>query len=129
MGDHQNSTETVRRQHPDLCAILDMWDRLAIGTGPAVKQGTLPDSITVITSSGGAASTCDLIRANTFDIIVNYDGPGMGRGAWSSIMITMQNAGGGNLKTQVFSPTYVMTKKNVEEASCWTLEKYASRFC
>jgi hypothetical protein len=27
MGDHQNSTETVRRQHPDLCAILDMWDR------------------------------------------------------------------------------------------------------
>jgi len=106
-----------------------MWDRLAIGTGPAVKQGTLSDSITVITSSGGAASTCDLIRDNTFDIIVNYDGPGMGRGAWSSIMITMQNAGGGNLKTQVFSPTYVMTKKNVDEASCWTLEKYALQFC
>ena len=94
-----------------------------------MKQGTLPDSITVITSSGGAASTCDLIRDNTFDIIVNYDGPGMGHGAWSSIMITMQNAGGGNLKTQVFSPTYVMTKKNVEEASCWTLEKYALQFC
>ncbi|MFV0514706.1 MAG: sugar ABC transporter substrate-binding protein [Jhaorihella sp.] len=120
-------TETVLQQHPDLCAVLDMWDGQAIGTGAAVKQAGLADSVLVITSGGGAASTCDLIRDDTFDIVVNYDAPGMGRDAWTAIMIAMQNGGGGNLKTQIFSPTYVMTKDNVDEASCWESEIYASR--
>lgn len=120
-------TETVLQQHPDLCAILDMWDGQAIGTGAAVKQAGLADSVTVIASGGGAKSTCDLIRDDTFDIIVNYDAPGMGRDAWTAIMIAMQNGGGGKLKTQVFSPTYVMTKDNVDSASCWDPEIYASR--
>ncbi|MBN9673872.1 sugar ABC transporter substrate-binding protein [Roseibium aggregatum] len=120
-------TETVLQQHPDLCAILDMWDGQAIGTGAAVKQAGLADSVTVITSGGGASSTCELIRDDTFDIVVNYDAPGMGRDAWTSIMIALQNGGGGKLKTQVFSPTYVMTKENVDKASCWDPEIYASR--
>lgn len=120
-------TETVLQQHPDLCAILDMWDGQAIGTGAAVKQAGLADSVTVITSGGGAASTCDLIRDDTFDIVYNYDAPGMGRDAWTAIMIAMQNGGGGKTKTQVFSPTYVMTKDNVDKASCWDPEIYASR--
>lgn len=82
-------TETVLQQHPDLCAILDMWDGQAIGTGAAVKQAGLADTVSVITSGGGAASTCDLIRDDTFDVVVNYDAPGMGRDAWTAIMIAM----------------------------------------
>lgn len=120
-------TETVLQQHPDLCAILDMWDGQAIGTGSAVKQAGLADSVTLITSGGGAASTCDLLRDDTFDIVVNYDAPGMGRDAWTSIMIALQNGGGGNLKTQIFSPISIMTKDNVESATCWDPEVYASR--
>ncbi|WP_176247930.1 sugar ABC transporter substrate-binding protein [Sulfitobacter sp. HGT1] len=120
-------TETVLQQHPDLCAILDMWDGQAIGTGAAVKQAGLADTVSVITSGGGAASTCDLIRDDTFDVVVNYDAPGMGRDAWTAIMIAMQNGGGGKMKTQVFSPTYVMSKDNVESASCWDPEQYAAR--
>ena len=69
----------------------------------------------------------DLIRDDTFDVVVNYDAPGMGRDAWTSIMIALQNGGGGNLQTQVFSPTYVTTKDNVDKAECWDPEKYASR--
>lgn len=120
-------TETVLQQHPDLCAILDMWDGQAIGTGAAVKQAGLADSVTVITSGGGARSTCDLIRDDTFDVVYNYDAPGMGRDAWTSIMIALQNGGGGQTKTQVFSPIYKMTKENVDSASCWDPEIYASR--
>ena len=120
-------TETVLQQHPDLCAIMDMWDGQAIGTGAAVKQAGLADSVTVITSGGGAKSTCDLIRDDTFDIVYNYDAPGMGRDAWTSIMISLQNGGGGKSKTQVFSPIYQMTKDNVDSASCWDPEIYASR--
>lgn len=120
-------TETVLQQHPDLCAILDMWDGQAIGTGAAVKQAGLADSVTVITSGGGAKSTCDLIRDDTFDIVYNYDAPGMGRDAWTSIMIALQNGGGGKMKTQVFSPIYKMTKENVDSAACWDPETYASR--
>ena len=120
-------TETVLQQHPDLCAILDMWDGQAIGTGAAVKQAGLADSVTVITSGGGAKSTCDLIRDDTFDVVYNYDAPGMGRDAWTAIMIALQNGGGGNTKTQIFSPTYKMTKENVDQASCWNSEIYAQR--
>ncbi len=120
-------TETVLQQHPDICAILDMWDGQAIGTGAAVKQAGLADKVTVITSGGGAKSTCDLIRDDTFDVVYNYDAPGMGRDAWSAIMIALQNGGGGKTKTQMFSPTYKMTKENVDSASCWDSEIYASR--
>lgn len=120
-------TETVLQQHPDLCAILDMWDGQAIGTGAAVKQAGLADSVTVITSGGGAKSTCDLIKDDTFDVVYNYDAPGMGRDAWTAIMIALQNGGGGNTKTQIFSPTWPMTKENVDQASCWNSEIYAER--
>ncbi|MAY47819.1 MAG: ABC transporter substrate-binding protein [Rhodobacteraceae bacterium] len=120
-------TETVLQQHPDICAVLDMWDGQAIGTGAAVKQAGLADSVTVITSGGGAKSTCDLIRDDTFDVVYNYDAPGMGRDAWTAIMIALQNGGGGNTKTQIFSPTYKMTKENVDQASCWNSEQYAAR--
>lgn len=120
-------TETVLQQHPDLCGILDMWDGQAIGTGAAVKQAGLADSVTVITSGGGAKSTCDLIRDDTFDVVYNYDAPGMGRDAWTAIMIALQNGGGGKTKTQIFSPTYQMTKENVDKASCWDAEVYAKR--
>ena len=120
-------TETVLQQHPDLCGILDMWDGQAIGTGAAVKQAGLADSVTVITSGGGASSTCDLIRDDTFDVVYNYDAPGMGRDAWTAIMIALQNGGGGKSKTQIFSPTYKMTKENVDSASCWDSEVYAKR--
>lgn len=120
-------TETVLQQHPDICAILDMWDGQAIGTGAAVKQAGLADKVMVITSGGGAKSTCDLIRDDTFDVVYNYDAPGMGRDAWTAIMIALQNGGGGNTKTQLFSPTYKMTKENVDQASCWDSEIYASR--
>lgn len=118
-------TETVLQQHPDLCAILDMWDGQAIGTGAAVKQAGLADSVYLITSGGGAKSTCDLIRDDTFDVVYNYNAPGMGRDAWTAIMMVMQNGGGGKVKTQIFSPTVVVTKDNVDQQSCWDSEVYA----
>ena len=120
-------TETVLQQNPDLCAIMDMWDGQAIGTGAAVKQAGMAESVTVITSGGGAKSTCDLLRDDTFDVVYNYDAPGMGRDAWTAIMIALQNGGGGKTKTQIFSPTYKMTKENVDSASCWDAEIYAAR--
>lgn len=120
-------TETVLQQNPDLCAVIDVWDGQGIGSGAAVKQAGLADSVTVITSGGGAKSACDLIRDGTFDVNFNYDAPGMGRDAWTAIMIALQNGGGGKTKTQIFSPMYMMTKDNVDSASCWDAEMYAKR--
>ncbi|MEI2386938.1 sugar ABC transporter substrate-binding protein [Breoghania sp. JC706] len=118
-------TETVLQQNPDLCGIIDVWDGQAIGTGSAVKQAGMSDKVYVVTSGGGAKSTCDLLRDGTFSAVVNYDAPGMGRDAWTAIMVAMQNGGGGKMKTQIYSPSFVMTKDNVDEASCWNPENYA----
>lgn len=119
-------TETALQQNPDMCGIIDVWDGQAIGTGAAVKQAGLADKVYVVTSGGGAKSTCDLIKDGTFDAVVNYDAPGMGRDAWSAIMVALQNKqGAGKVKTMLYSPTSVMTKENVGKFSCWNAEDYA----
>lgn len=119
-------TETALQQNPDMCAVLDMWDGQAIGTGAAIKQAGLADKVLMITSGGGAKSTCDLIRDGTFDVVFNYDAPGMGRDAWTEIMTALQNGGGNKTKTMVYSPIHEMTKDNVDQFSCWDSKQYAA---
>eukprot|EP01037_Dinobryon_pediforme_P047799 gene47799-62270_t len=42
----------------------------------------------------------------------------MGRDAWTAIMIALQNKqGAGKIKTQIYSPTHVMTKADVKPGS------------
>src|SRR5690606_4437756 len=49
-------TETVLQQHPDICAVIDVWDGQGVGTGAAIKQAGLSDKVFYITSGGGAQS-------------------------------------------------------------------------
>ncbi|NMM46652.1 sugar ABC transporter substrate-binding protein [Rhodospirillaceae bacterium KN72] len=120
-------TETVLQQHPDLCGVIDVWDGQGIGTGAAIKQAGLSDKVYMVTSGGGAQSACDLLKDGTFSAVVNYDAPGMGRDAWSAIMIALQNGqGGGAIKTMLYSPTFVMTKDDVKDGTCWDAGQYAA---
>ena len=50
----------------------------------------------------------------------------MGRDAWTAIMVALQNKkGAGSIKTQIYSPTRVMTKADVKEGTCFDPEYYA----
>lgn len=119
-------TETVLQQHPDICAVIDVWDGQGVGTGAAIKQAGLSDKVFFITSGGGAQSMCDKLTDGTFTAVYNYDAVGMGRDAWTAIMVALQNKqGGGAIKTQIYSPYRFMTKADVQAGTCFNPETYA----
>lgn len=119
-------TETVLQQHPDIYAVIDVWDGQGVGTGAAIKQAGLSDKVFYITSGGGAQSMCDQLADGTFTAVYNYDAVGMGRDAWTAINIALQNKqGGGAIKTQLFSPYRYMTRDDVKDGTCFNPEEYA----
>lgn len=119
-------TETTLQQHPDICGIVDVWDGQGIGTGAAIKQAGKQGQVFFLTSGGGAQSMCDGLEDGTYSAVTNYDAPGMGRDAWTAIMVALQNGqGGGAIKTQIYSPTRVMTKEDVKPGTCWDPQQYA----
>lgn len=119
-------TETVLQQHPDLCAVIDVWDGQGVGTGAAIKQAGLSDKVFFITSGGGAQSMCDKLTDGTFSAAYNYDAVGMGRDAWTAIMVSLQNKkSGGAIKTMLYSPYRYMTKADVRDGTCFNPETYA----
>lgn len=119
-------TETALQQHPDLCGVIDVWDGQGIGTGAAIKQAGKQGQVYFITSGGGAQSMCDGLADGTYSAAINYNAPGMGRDAWTAIMIALQNKqGAGAIKTQIYSPTRVMTKDDVKNGTCWDPQQYA----
>ena len=119
-------TETVLQQNPDLCGIIDVWDGQGVGTGAAIEQAGKKGQVYFVTSGGGAKSMCDKLADGTFSAAINYDAPGMGRDAWTAIMVALQNKkGAGSIKTQIYSPTRVMTKADVKEGTCFDPEYYA----
>ena len=84
-------TETTLQQHPDMCGIIDVWDGQGIGTGAAIKQAGMQGKIYFITSGGGAQSMCNGLDDGTYSATINYNAPGMGRDAWTAIMVALQN--------------------------------------
>lgn len=119
-------TETVLQQHPDLCGVIDVWDGQGVGTGAAIVQAGKAGQVYFLTSGGGAQSSCDRLQDGTFSAYINYNAPGMGRDAWTAIMMALQNGqGGGAIKTQIYSPSFVMTKADVKDGSCWNPDQYA----
>lgn len=119
-------TETALQQHPDLCGVIDVWDGQGIGTGAAIKQAGKQGEVYFVTSGGGAQSMCDGLTDGTYSAVINYNAPGMGRDAWTAISIALQNGqGAGAIKTQIYSPTQVMTKDDVKPGTCWDPQQYA----
>ena len=119
-------TETALQQNPDMCGVIDVWDGQGVGTGAAIEQAGKKGQVYYVTSGGGAKSMCDKLADGTYSAAINYDAPGMGRDAWTAIMVALQNKkGGGAIKTQMYSPTRVMTKDDVKDGTCFDPEYYA----
>ena len=120
-------TETVLQQNPDLCAIIDVWDGQARGTGAAIQQAGRQGQVMLVTSGGGAQSECDALADGTFSVAINYNGVGMGRDIASAIMMLLQaKQPAGAIKFQLYSPTRVMTKADVKQGTCWNPDTYAT---
>lgn len=116
-------TQVVLQQHPDLCAILGVWDNTDIGTAAALSEAGMSDKVFVSTSGGGGELSCKGIRENMWDHYVSYDVPGQGRDLNALISAALQDTNEvGSTKTVLYTPLVEFTKENVDRQSCWTLD-------
>lgn len=116
-------TQVVLQQHPDLCAIVGVWDNTDIGTAAAIAEAGKGDQVFVSTSGGGGELSCKGIREGMWQHYVSYDVPGQSRDLNALISSALQDTGEvGATKTILYTPLVEFSLENVDSQSCWTLD-------
>jgi ribose transport system substrate-binding protein len=115
-------TQTVLKQHPDLCGIVGFWDGMDIGTAAAVKEAGLTGKVFVATSGGGERKgACELVKNGAFDLDLSYDVPT--QAADMAAMIKWLLSSGvkpGEVKGSIYTTLIPVTKENAD-TGCWNL--------
>jgi ribose transport system substrate-binding protein len=117
-------TQTVLKQHPDICGIVGFWDGMDIGTAAAIKEAGLTGKVFLATSGGGEQKgTCDLVNSGAFDLDLSYDVPTQASNMAAMIKWLVQ--GGvkpGQAKQNIYTTLIPVTKANAsKEGTCWKL--------
>jgi ABC-type sugar transport system substrate-binding protein len=119
-------TQTVLKQHPDLCGIVGFWDGMDTGTAAAIKEAGLTGKVFLATSGGGEQKgSCDMVKSGAFDLALSYNVPVQAIEMASQIKWLLQNrekvAGA---KGSLYSTLTPITKANAsQEGLCWRLDK------
>lgn len=119
-------TQTVLKQHPDLCGIVGFWDGMDIGTSAAIKEARLTGKVFLATSGGGEQKgACDLVKTGAIDYDLSYDVPTQAEDMAAMIKWLLQ--GGvkpGQAKQNIYTTLIPITKDNAAgEDTCWKLKK------
>jgi ABC-type sugar transport system substrate-binding protein len=129
-GDYESAkaksiTQVVLQQHPDLCAILGVWDNTDVGTAAALQEaGKKPGDVFVTTSGGGGELACKGLREGMWQYYVSYDVPGQGRDLNALIMAALQDKNAvGSTKTVLYTPLVTYTPETLGDERCWSLDK------
>lgn len=122
-------TSITLQQHPDLCAVLDVWDVPAVGAAAAIEQAGKKGEVFLATNGGGNDEVgCKNIRNGNFSFYVSFDVPEQGRDLNDLIQVALQEkvAGKppGTTRTLLYSPLKVMTKNTLRDRDCWTLKDF-----
>jgi ribose transport system substrate-binding protein len=117
-------TQTVLKQHPDICGIVGFWDGMDIGTAAAIKEAGLTGKVFLATSGGGEQKgACDLVKAGSIDYDLSYDVPT--QAADMAAMIKWLVQGGvkpGVAKQNIYTTLIPITKDNAgKDGTCWKL--------
>lgn len=116
-------TEVTIKQHPDLCAIMGVWDNTDLATGAAVKDAGKTGKILVSTSGGGGEMACKGLETKAFDHYVSYDVPGQSRDVNNLIQMALQSGGKpGKLKVAHYTPLFEYTQADLATHKCWTVD-------
>jgi ribose transport system substrate-binding protein len=117
-------TQTVLKQHPDLCGIVGFWDGMDIGTAAAVKEAGLTGKVFVATSGGGERKgACDLVKSGAFDLDLSYDVPTQAAQMAGTIKwLLSSGVKAGSVKGSEYTTLIPITKENADSPlSCWNL--------
>jgi len=127
-GDYESAkaksiTQVVLQQHPDLCAVLGVWDNADVGAAAAIKEAGKSDQVFLSTSGGGGELACKGLEEGMWQHYVSYDVPGQSRDLNDLILAALQDKNEvGTTKTILYTPLVVYDKDNLKNQSCWTLD-------
>jgi ribose transport system substrate-binding protein len=128
-GDYESEkaksiTQVVLQQHPDLCAILGVWDNTDVGTAAALKEAGKTEQVLLTTSGGGGEVACKGLHEGLWQFYVSYDVPGQGRDLNALIMAALQDQNPvGSTKTVLYTPLITYTPESLGDGQCWSLDK------
>ncbi|MFT4000866.1 MAG: sugar ABC transporter substrate-binding protein [Rhizobium sp.] len=115
---------TVLQQHPDLCGGIGIWDNQDTGTASAIKEAGKSDQVFLVTSGGGNKVGCDNVTKGLFNLYISYNVPLQGDLLNQEIArLLMSDSPAGETKTMYFNPLTLITKANVNQRNCWTLDE------
>ena len=122
-------TQTVLKQHPDLCGIVGFWDGMDIGTAAAIKEAGLTGKVFLATSGGGEQKgACEQVKSGAFDLDLSYDVPTQASNMAALIKWLLSTDGKpGTAKGSIYTTLIPITKANAgTEGTCWKLRSRAS---
>jgi ribose transport system substrate-binding protein len=128
IGNYESSkaksiAEVTIKQHPDLCAIMGVWDIPDLATASAVKDAGKTGQILVSSSGGGGEVACTGLKSGAFDHYVSYDVPGQSRDVNALIQMALQSPEKpGELQVALYTPLFVYTQADANTHVCWSLE-------
>jgi len=115
-------TQVVLQQHPDLCAVLGVWDIPDLGTASAIKEAGKTGKVFLSTNGGGSDYACKAIDDGSFDSYVSFDVPGQGRDMNNLISVALQDTEApGARKTALYTPLRMLDKTSIKQNPCWSL--------
>ncbi|MFA5663853.1 sugar ABC transporter substrate-binding protein [Castellaniella sp.] len=128
IGNYESSkaksiTEVTLKQHPDLCAVMGVWDIPDLATAAAIKDAGRTGKTLVSTSGGGGEVACKGLKSGGFDHYVSYDVPGQSRDVNDLIQMALQSPEKpGELKVALYTPLFVYTQEDADSHECWSVD-------
>ncbi|MEY1660535.1 sugar ABC transporter substrate-binding protein [Isoalcanivorax beigongshangi] len=119
-------TDTVAKQHGDLCAVIDFWDGQAVGSAAAIRRHRGDQKVHLITN-GGAEKTaaCDNIANGTFDQYMTYSVREQSTAIAEVVRkIITEGIKPGGEQLDRTTAVRVITADNLADDSCWALSDY-----
>ncbi|MCF8082587.1 MAG: sugar ABC transporter substrate-binding protein [Deltaproteobacteria bacterium] len=104
---------TVLQQHPDLDAVIGMWDVSDMGVAQAIKEAGKEEQIYVSSSGGGTSLACNAVSEGLFDNYINYHCAQQAHGLMLVARLLLQSGlKPGQVQMAFYSPMTRTTKEN-----------------
>jgi len=115
-------TQTVLQQNPDLCAVYDFFDVMALGAAQAIKAAGQQGKVLLYTTGGGQRMACDSWDEGLFDMYWDTHTLLQGQDLMTTISLLLQSGlKPGDAEMAVYTPVSVWTKENYSPSLCYDL--------
>jgi ribose transport system substrate-binding protein len=119
-------TDTVLKQHADLCAVIDFWDGQAVGSAAAIRRQRGGKDVLLITNGGTEqTAACDNIANGTFDKYMTYNVREQSTDIAELVRrILTEDIRPGGERLDRTTAVRVIDADNLRDDSCWKLSDY-----